>query len=137
MPLIKSSSDLVRIDLPAEGEWVDVKATLGRNDQRAIARGMLRGRKPGDMQGLDEFDAGDLFDAAFVAMEVVIKAWSFEEPITPENIRSLDDDSVAVINERLGELYPQPRPEDERKNSSGPSSEPSNPEGQRRKNSAG
>mgnify|MGYP000984462481 CR=1 FL=1 len=137
MPLHKSSPDVVRIDLPHPGEWVEVKAKMGRGDQRAIAKRLLRGRKPGDMNGLDSFDAGDLYEAAFFTMEVVFTGWSFEEPVTPENIRDLDDESVAVINERLQELYPQARDEDERKNSSGPTSGPSNPEAKSRKSSAG
>lgn len=137
MPLIKSSkTDLVRIDLPAAGEWVEVKRALGRNDQREMARRMLIGRRVEEVD-FDNIDAAMAFDASFLTIELAIVKWSFEDPVTPENVRSLDDDSLRVIRERLNELYPQPRTGDERKNSSGPTSEPSNPEARPLPNSDG
>lgn len=121
MPLLKTSDrELVRIDLPTPGEWVEVKAKLGRDDERAIQRRMFAGQmlKPGE--GVDALDAGLLLDAAtFATLEVAIKAWSFSEPVTPDNLRALDDASVETITNRLNELYPQPRTDDEKNASSG------------------
>lgn len=125
MPLHKySNSDLVRIDLPAEGEWVEVKRKLGRDDERAIARKLLAGQAAGTLaEGLEGADAGALYDAAvFSTLEVAIKRWSFcdengkPEPVTPSNIRALDDESLECINTRLDELYPKARSEEEQKN---------------------
>ena len=49
---------------------------------------------------------------------MAIKKWSFPKPVTTENIRALDPESVAKIKERLNELYEAPRSDDERGNSS-------------------
>lgn len=121
MPLLKTSDrDLVRIDLPTPGEWVEVKARLGRDDEREIQRRMLRGQnvKPGEVP--EAFDLGLILDAAtFCTLEVAIKAWSFSEPVTAENLRALDDASIDAINRRLNELYPEQRTEAAKNGSSG------------------
>lgn len=123
MPLQKTDDrDLEHIDLPAEGEWVEVKRRLGKDDEREITRRMLLGQKVTPGQALDDWDAGEMHDrATFSTIEVALKKWSFTEPITPANIRALDDDSLAVITAKLDELYPAPRTDDEVKNSSAPS----------------
>lgn len=126
MPLIRTSNtDLVRIDLPAAGEWVEVKRALGKDDERAVQARLLSGNRvdPAKLAAIAAdvtLDMGALVDAAnFATLEVAIKRWSFEEPVTPENIRALDDDSLEVIKQRLNELYPGPRTDDESKNSPG------------------
>lgn len=126
MPLIRTSNtDLVRIELPAADEWVEVKRALGKDDERTVQFRLLSGNQvdPARLKAIaadPKLDMGALVDAAtFATLEVAIKRWSFEEPVTPENIRALDDDSLEVIKQRLNELYPGPRTDDERKNSSG------------------
>ncbi len=116
MPLLKTSDrDRVRIDLPTPGEWVEVKAKLGRDDERAIQIRMFSGQKLKPGAGVDELD-----DAATSStLEVAIKEWSFTEPLTAENLRALDDASLEAINSFLNELYPKPRTDDEKNGSGG------------------
>lgn len=124
MPLLRND-DLVRIDLPADGEWVDVKRHLSRGDQVAVQRASVQGAVltravlTGGVSDV-QMDAGAAIEAAeFAALEIAIRAWSFDVPVTPEAIRSLDGDSIDAIKVRLNELY-APRTDDERKNSVGP-----------------
>lgn len=122
MPLQRTrDDDLVRIQLPEPGEWVDVKRVLGRDDERAITAAMLRGQQvsmTGQMPAT--FDAGALFEhAIFATFAVAIKRWSFAEPVTLENLKALDDASVEVIKEWMGANYKGARSEADAKNSSG------------------
>lgn len=121
MPLLKTSDrDLVRIDLPENGEWIEVKRALGKDDEREIQRRLLTGQLIRQGEPLREFDAGAAIDmGTFATLEVACKRWSFKEALTAANLRALDDASLAVIIERLNELYPAPLTEDEAKNSSG------------------
>lgn len=117
MPLLKTSNtDLVRIDLPAEGEWVKVKAALGRDDEREIARRVQSAARLNPVTfEAESVDAGALLDTAkFAALEVSIRAWSFREPVTAANLRALDDASVDCIVARLNELYPPKLTDDEK-----------------------
>lgn len=120
MPLI-GNDDLVRIDLPAEGEWVEVKRRLSRGDEIAVQRALTEGGRitaGGATDGGLELSAGEVIEAAeFAGLYVAIKRWSFSERVTPEAIRTLDGESVAAIKERLNEMYEPPRQDDERKNS--------------------
>ena len=119
MPWLKTSdSDLVTISLPSEGEWVKVKAKLGRDDERSVTRLLLTGQRVEAGKTLETFDLGAIFEqAVFATFEVAIKAWSSALPITPANIRSLDDESVQSIRAALEALYEKPRTDDESKNS--------------------
>lgn len=120
MPLIRASRETVRIDLPSPGEWVEVKRTLGRNDRLTVSRRAGEAmRIIIDASGarraeIDAVLAQELAD--YAVLEVAIVRWSFPDPLTPENIRCLDDESLAVIKARLDELYPAERTETERKN---------------------
>lgn len=116
MPLVRDD-DLVRIDLPENGEWVEVKRRLSRGDEVTVQRASVKGSM---LQGGTEFrvDAESALDAAeFAVLDLVIKRWSFEERVTPEAIRMLDGEAVDAIKVRLEELYAS-RTDDERKNSS-------------------
>lgn len=131
MPLIRASNtDTVRIELPAEGEWVDVKRTLGRDDERYITRRVGEAaRVVFDVYGRPvstEFNgvlAQEL--QRFAAMEVAIVRWSFRDengkpvPVLPDIMRALDDASVDRITEELNRLYTPAYTEAEVKNSSG------------------
>ena len=119
MPLI-DPNDTVRIELPADGEWVDARARLSRGDQIAVQRAIIGHTRvrPGSVESID-VDASELMDAAeFAILDVAIRAWSFPVAVTPENIRRLDEESVDAIKERLNELYPV-RSEEEKKDLSG------------------
>lgn len=118
MPLI-GNDDLVRIDLPAEGEWVDVKRKLSRGDEIALQKALTVGAKlsAGTVTTSMDLNAPEVIEAAeFAGLDVAIKAWSFPEPVTPANIRALDPESVAIIKARLNEMYEPPRNEEERRN---------------------
>lgn len=115
MPLI-TTHETVRIELPTPGEWVDVKRVLTRGDEVEVQRRLVAGTRvrPDDPKADLVLDAGDAIERAqFALMEVAIVAWSFEEPVTPENIRLLDAASARFIEARLNELY-EGRSEDEK-----------------------
>lgn len=122
MPLLKSSTESVRIELPSPGEWVEVKRSLGRNDELAVKRRageatvltwdpVTRERQA----RVNVILANEL--ATYATLEVAIVRWSFPDPVTPENIRDLDEASISAITEALNRLYPGPRTEAEEKNS--------------------
>ena len=121
MPLDYGDKKLVRIDLPAPGEWVEVKSKLGRGDERKSMEIMFTGQKKKINDGapsFDELDIGPFLGVAdFAVMAVAIQRWSFPEPITLANCQALDDASVECIKANLEELYPGPRGESETKNS--------------------
>lgn len=143
MPLnLTSDADLERIDLPAQGEWVSVKRKLGKDDEREITRRTLAGQMVSRAELTHiadfEFDLGVAVDSAtFATLEVAIKEWSFPEEITARNIRALDDASLSAIKTKLEELYPGPRSDDDRKNSSGNGAPPSSAEAPFPANSVG
>ena len=119
MPLDFGNSALERIDLPTPGEWVEVKRALGVNERRAIRNRLASSFRITVAGEMGDVDAGAAIDlATFSTMEIAIKRWSFAEPVTAANLRALDDESVAAITARLNELYPEPRSDDEAKNSS-------------------
>lgn len=126
MPLIRND-DLVRIDLPVEGEWVEVKRRLSRGDEIAVQRALTSGSTiTAGTSALMDLSGPEVIEAAeFAGLDVAIKAWSFAEPVTPANIRALDPASVDAIKSRLNELYEAPRTDDERKNLSANGSTPS------------
>ena len=144
MPLLLvPDTDVERVQLPVDGEWVDVKRRFGTDDDREVTRLILNVRRiRSDEMGADlgniELGAGDIIDLAkFAKMQVAIKAWSFDAPITHRTVRALDDASVDVIAARLEELYGTPRSDDDRKNSSEPGAQPSEPADDSRPSSAG
>ena len=131
MPLLLSSDkDLIRLNLPAEGEWVEVKKTLGKDDEREISRRILGASNVTAGQIEDRnYDLGKLTDAAnFAIAEVAIKHWSFKYAITPRNIRALDDDSLAFLIAKFDEIYPKARSDEDRADFSEPSAPPSTAE---------
>lgn len=118
-PLLRDD-DLVRIEIPADGEWVDVKRRLSRGDEVAVQRSIVGGTTVEMGKTLPPLEAGRYLEAAeFAVLDVAIVAWSFDEPVTSKYIRQLDGASVDAIKERLNELYPGPRKEEDRGNSNG------------------
>lgn len=112
MPLIRED-DVVRIDLPA-GEWVDVKRQLSKGDRTRITAAAIRMRVAigsGDVAGEQTFDEATYDAVTFRALEIALRRWSFDDPITPENIRRLDEasyDRIAEETKRLWEPLPEP-----------------------------
>jgi len=116
VPLELGDRSLVQIDLPTEGEWVRVKRAISKYDEREVA---MRANARAKTLGIDVDTSDALFavELSYATLVVVLKQWSFPDPITPETVRSLDDAAQTVVFDRLLELYPQPRTDDDRKNS--------------------
>lgn len=116
MPLVHATTE--RVPLSTPGEWIDLKTRLSKGDTTRIeaaafklqmARGSLAG---GDV----DVDLTLDYEAmTFIGLEVGITAWSFEEPVTPQNIRALAPEDYEIITERANELW-QPRGEEETRN---------------------
>lgn len=123
MPLI-GDRDLIRIDLPAEGEWVEVKRKLSRGDEIAVQQAVASTatlKMSGGSTTADDadfgMDAGAAIEAAeFALLDIAIKAWCFPDPPTKANIRKLDPESVEALKGRLDEMYEKPLSEDESRN---------------------
>lgn len=125
MPLVRDT-DLVRIDLPADGEFAMVKRKLSRGDRVRVQQAVV---KDGRVSTSNTFDlaASDVMDAAvFATLDIAVKTLCVSvgdgiAPVsmeaTPELLRQLDEDSIDRITEKLNDLYPV-RTDDERKNSS-------------------
>jgi hypothetical protein len=130
MPLVRDD-DVVRIDLPEPGEWVEVKRRMGKGDmaraQDASARGSRISMNGGGATDGLIIGEGAVDRATFALLEIAIRRWSFEEPVTPETIRQLDEDSYDAIIEQMNVLYAR-RGADERKNSNGAGTTPSSAE---------
>lgn len=119
MPLI-GDRDLVRIDLPADGEWVEVKRKLSRGDEIKVQRAVVSSAKIG-MAGaegvIESLDAGVAIEAAeFAALDVAIIQWSFPDKVSAATIRQLDPASVEAIKQRLNEMYEPALSEEESRN---------------------
>lgn len=122
MPLI-ADDDLETIQLPAEGEWVKVKRRLSRGDRVELRKAILKdasapigrtpaGEAPGEMQA--SLDVGIAMEAAeFALIDIVLREWSFSDPVSPANVRRMDGESVDHLKDALDALYPPERTEDE------------------------
>lgn len=120
MPLLFHPT--VRIDLPAPGEWVELKAALSRGDEekrRARLASAWQYTADGKMTGAG--DVSVIVDTATLfTMQLAIVAWSFDVPVTPEAIGCLDDESYDLLKAEVQSRYPiRGRSDDDRKNSAG------------------
>ncbi|MGI8423586.1 MAG: hypothetical protein ACR2NO_05665 [Chloroflexota bacterium] len=107
MPLLLNVQS-VRVDLPEEGEWVDVKSRLSKGDETRIQAAAITLQAAVSKASANDPHIGltiELEAATFAGLEVGIVAWSFPQPVTPENIRALDSESYTVISERVNELW--------------------------------
>lgn len=125
MPLI-SDSDLVRIDLPAPGEYVMVKEKLSRGDRVRVQQALVGEARVVSGANSMDLSASAIMDAAeFATLDIAIKQMflvvtkggepAHVEP-TSANIRKLDPASVDCIKAALEELYPVELSEDECRN---------------------
>jgi len=132
MPLLSnkyiSEDDLETIQLPVVGEWVRVKRRLSRGDEVALQTQLLEFAVFGsdsELPVVPDEKRGPAFEAMeFSMLEKAIVGWSFDAQVDAENIRALDPDSVAAIKDKLSELYPSARTDDDRKNSLAPGGAP-------------
>lgn len=100
MALIKDDTR-VRLDIPHEpGEWIEIRPM--RNSDLRTA------------------DLTDRRTALFSLMDTLIVAWSYPEPVTPENIAQLDVDTTRWLDEQIPAVSGIRA--DEAKNGSSPSS---------------
>lgn len=100
MPLIKDETR-VRLDIPHEpGEWIEI-----------------RPMRNGDLLHVE---LKDKVSATVLMFERLITGWSYEEPVTPENIRRLDIKTASWLDGELTRVSGV-RTEEE-KNGSSPSS---------------
>lgn len=123
MPLSKDTDEPVRIELPTAGEWVGVRPFLSRGQRTDVQKLLV-----GDAElsaGADKLNAAAAIEAAtFAVLNIAIRTWSFDEAVTPENIRRLGDADVRVIEKAIDELY-DVRTEAEKKASSSDGAKPS------------
>lgn len=117
MPLILKP-ETVRVELSCPGEWVEIKSRLSKGDTTKISAASFRLRAAIRDQA-DSFDVGLDYEASiFAGLEVGVVAWSFPEPLTPENLRGLSEEDYDIISRRANELWER-RSDDESKNSPG------------------
>lgn len=112
-----------RIDLPHNGAWVEVKAHRSTYDRKAYNETLFASVDPAMLRQVkgDELPPGFSITAILAANQVLLEraivAWSWDDPVTVENVREwLDDDSADIIIDRLKVLYAS-RTETEAKNS--------------------
>jgi hypothetical protein len=85
--------ETVRVDFP-DGEWVDVKEELSQADQDYILNAMAQLQ-----DGKMSMTLGRL-----ALLERSVKAWSFPEPVTKENINTLKVKYRTVLLEKIDAL---------------------------------
>lgn len=111
MPLL--TLDYTLINLTAEGEWVKVKSHLTRRDRNHIQGQAIDMRleidpetqQPKFPSGVD-IDTGKILNSLdFSIIERAVIAWSFDEPITLENLERLSDEDIDLLKETLGAMY--------------------------------
>ena len=124
MPLLLNVA-LERVELTTPGEWVDLKSRLSKGDQARIQAAAFKVQAAISRMGSGDMDVALDYEATvFAGLEVGIAAWSFEEPVTPANIRALSPEDYALITKRSDGLW-KPRKDDEAKNSSASGAPPS------------
>lgn len=127
MPL-QRTWEVVRIELSTPGEWIEVKAKMGKDDERRRSSLMLRGQvlDPAELAaGIQRFDAGAMVaEAPFATLITVAKDWNLVDPetgrkapLTEANLRAISDEDLAILTAKFEELYPPELTEKQAKNS--------------------
>ena len=117
MPLILKP-ETVRVPLSCPGEWVEIKSRLSKGDATKISAASFKLRAA-IRDNAESYDVGLDYEASvFAGLEVGVVAWSFPEPLTPENLRGLSEEDYEIISRRANELWER-RSDDESKNSPG------------------
>lgn len=123
MPLARTW-EVERIALSSPGEWIEVKAKMGKDDERRRTSLLLRGQPIVDGRVVAN-DAGALLaEAPFATLIAVARNWNVIDPetgrkaqLTEANLRALSDEDMEIINARFEELYEPALPEEQAKNS--------------------
>lgn len=104
----------------ADGSWVDLKPRLTFAERKSLASAAISAVPDGAGQLRPKVDvsAGEM-----AGLVVGILAWSLAEPLTPENIALLDEETGNEIKAVLDAMW-RPRTDDERKNSLGAGAPP-------------
>lgn len=106
-----------RMDL-GEGAWVELKTRLSFVERNRLAAAAIQTTVQEAPNGeLVTVNDVNVEGAVRAALEIGIVAWSFEDPVTPENVALLDEDSGDRVKRRLDQLWAR-RTDDDRKNSS-------------------
>lgn len=104
------ADDLVTINLPTDGEWVRVKSKISVGDEVALQQAVVRHARMEGLSTIAEFDPEQMLEyREFALLDIVIKEWSWSDPVTPEGIRELDPESHEFLKEKLNEIYPAAR----------------------------
>lgn len=122
MPL-ERTWETIRIHLTDPTEWIEVKARLGRDDERRRTALLLRGQ-PIVNGRVQANDAGALLaEAPFATLITVAKSWNVKDPetgrvaeLSEANLRALSDADLELLNAKFEELYAPPLSDDDAKN---------------------
>lgn len=91
-------SEVVRIDFE-DGQWVEVKEELTQADQDAITNAMVK------VHGTEM----DMTIGRITLLERMVVAWSFPEPVNPENLsrlrRKYREPTLVRIDELNSQAY--------------------------------
>lgn len=112
-----------------DGNWVDLKARLTIAERKTLAGAAISVDVNVDGGKPSFIPRADVSGAEMAALRLGIVAWSLPDPLTPENIGLLDEDTGMVIKVRLDELW-RTRTDDERKNLNGAGALPSEEKGE-------
>lgn len=134
--------ELIR-DTPTErltfddGNWVELKARLTIAERKKLQTAAMRlGPKDEDDDQAKPRLSYQLEQVEMAGLYLGIVAWSLPDPVTPENIALLDEETGQAIKVRLDELW-RTRTDDERKNSSGGGAPPVEEKAESPKSSGG
>ena len=99
-------AEVTRVNLD-DGQWVDVKSEFTQSDLDFISQSQIKIREINQSTKKAEVD----FTFGEMAMlSRGVKAWSFELPVTPENISRLRNPMRGIVLRKLNELNSAERP---------------------------
>lgn len=112
MPLTRSD-DVLKVELSTPGEWAELRRRISAGEERRIAAAAVASQRLLDGTAAVADMEQIMLHLAFVGLEIGVVRWSFEEPVTPENLRRLDPTDFDVLSERCNELW-KPREAEEK-----------------------
>ena len=114
MRLVRNETE--RIDL-GDGAWVEVKRALSVGERARLAGRAFAVRASFSAGAATDINLGDVYEQMELAgLEIGIVAWSLPDPVTPENVRALDEESAKTIKARIDVLWAA-RTDEEKKDS--------------------
>lgn len=112
MPLVLQAPT-ERLALTTPGEWVEIKTRVSVATVKKIEAAGMKFRMTDAMTPDFELAMDEVY---FAALDAMVTGWSFETPLTPENLRCLTPEDYDVITARLNEILPGRLKDDDRKN---------------------